>query len=438
MSTDIVPFQPPAPQGNTLSIAAEAWKLANKVAPTEFVPKQLRGKPDAVLACILAGHEAGISPMQSLAKIHVVDGRPAMAAELMRALVLRAGHEIWVDEQTTTKCVLKGQRAGSSRVSTVTWTMDDAQRARLTGKDNWKNYPRAMMLARATTELCRQLFPDVLAGISHSIEELGDGDVVDVGDITPAAVREQTADTASPGLAADKTAAAAAPVDEIDEPAPANRGEIPPLPGEDDDDDDDGIIDAEVIELHPNTDDDDDGDADDPVDDDPAIGEPDVEGTGPTYNGPQLIAMRFTERGIRNRDDKLAAVSALVGHDVESSKDLTAAEVEAVLEYLAGDDSPLTLDKVVSDCLTADRVEIAPETPTERATAVNSATTWDEERWRRFVKAQKCTIVQAMKVAQQTGAEQDPPVKFVAFADIVGSDLADAIAAGISEKGGKK
>jgi len=81
---------------DSIDLAPAAWQLANKVAGTDFVPKALRGKPDAVLACILTGSEVGISPMKSLSMIHIVDGRPAMAAELMRAIVLDAGHDIWI------------------------------------------------------------------------------------------------------------------------------------------------------------------------------------------------------------------------------------------------------------------------------------------------------------------------------------------------------
>jgi hypothetical protein len=176
--SDVVVYQ----QKTSLELAPEAWTLATRIAGTEFVPAALRGKPEAVLAAILTGHELGIPPMQSLAKIHVVDGRPAMAAELMRALILREGHEIWVEEATTTRCTIVGKRAGSTHESRVTWTLDDAKRAGLDGKKNWRTYPGDMLLARATSKLARLLFADVIAGVSYSVEELTDGDELADGD----------------------------------------------------------------------------------------------------------------------------------------------------------------------------------------------------------------------------------------------------------------
>ena len=133
---------------------------------TPFVPKALRGDPHSVLACILTGYELGLGPMQSLRMVNVIDGRPAASAELMRALVNRAGHRVDVDRgPRTTGSRSAGVRRDTGAQAKVTWTISDAQRAKLTGNPSWAKYPRSMLLARATSELCRMLFADVIGGL---------------------------------------------------------------------------------------------------------------------------------------------------------------------------------------------------------------------------------------------------------------------------------
>ena len=166
---------PPAPrlERDTFGILADAVRLAEVICDTELVPVSLRRRPDAVVAVVLAGHELGLGPMQSLQTIDLIQGRPSLSPEGMRALVLSRGHGLIIeagDEAATVHC--HRLEWPPDRWSSFTFTLEDAKRANLLGKDNWRQYPRAMLTARATAEACRAVWPDVIAGLSYTAEEL--------------------------------------------------------------------------------------------------------------------------------------------------------------------------------------------------------------------------------------------------------------------------
>lgn len=155
--------------------AQPAAEFADRIADTEFVPVAMRGRPAMVAACIMYGDEIGVGPMQALASIHVVDGRPFPSAELLRALVLREGHTLRIIEATGTSCTVLGIRAGrpDSEGVRVTWTIEMARAAGLAGKGAWRSYPRALLVARASTDVCRMVFPDVVKGLGHVPDDPG-------------------------------------------------------------------------------------------------------------------------------------------------------------------------------------------------------------------------------------------------------------------------
>lgn len=158
-------------------------ELAVQVAETEFVPKALRGKPEAVAAAILFGRELAMPPMQSLSQVHMIEGRPSVSAEHLRAMVLAAGHEIRFGEVSTSKCEIAGKRKGSDTWTWISWTLAMAPE-KLRRKDNWQNYPRAMLVARASADLCRMIFADVTHGI-RATEEVDD-ELDTAGTVAPA------------------------------------------------------------------------------------------------------------------------------------------------------------------------------------------------------------------------------------------------------------
>jgi hypothetical protein len=148
--------------------------LATTLHTTEFVPRAYRGKPEAVAAAILAGRELGIGPMQSLRDIHMIDGRPAFAANLLMAQLRRGGLTIIESQSTNEHARIVARRRDTGETAEVEWTMEEADRAGLTSKTNWRTFPADMLWARCVGRLARRLGSDLVAGMPYTAEEVAD------------------------------------------------------------------------------------------------------------------------------------------------------------------------------------------------------------------------------------------------------------------------
>jgi|GEM_PF-6591239 len=152
-----------------------AIKLAKYVSESGLAPRALN-TPQKVFTAMAFGAELGMTPMQSLSNIHVVEGKPGLSADMLIALVRQSGAAAYFREieSTTERCTFATARADDpDHEVRRTWTMEDARRAGLTGKANWKSYPRPMLRARAGAELARAVYPEVCAGV-YVPEELTD------------------------------------------------------------------------------------------------------------------------------------------------------------------------------------------------------------------------------------------------------------------------
>lgn len=174
MSTEIaVPSAPRNDLALFVEQASQLHSIAKALSNTSFVPVSMRGKPDEIAACMLYGSELGLAPMTALRTIDVIQGRPTLSANAMRGLAMKDGIRFRLDETTETRCVMSAARPGQTW-TTVAWTIDQAKRLGLTSKDNWRNQPGTMLIARATSQLCRIVAANVLIGATYSTEEIRD------------------------------------------------------------------------------------------------------------------------------------------------------------------------------------------------------------------------------------------------------------------------
>lgn len=298
---------------------AEAAKAAHEVAivlvRTPFVPEAYRDNPYAATAAMLAGDEVGLSPMASMNAFDVIQGRAAPKAMTLRAIVQSRGHEIWVEESTDSRCVMRGRRAGSSIVQESDWTIQRARTMNLTSKSQWKLQPQAMLVARATSECCRLVAADAILGIPYSAEEIADEVAAVIAQATseapagPARTAQRRASKRSAATPqAERHALAEAPAARAGgtEAAAPSSPLGPPLPGED------GY--------------------DEPAPDDAPP--PDPTNTQSSVEQNKMMHALFREADVTDRDERLKLTGLLLGRQLDTSKGLTVADASAIIDAL--------------------------------------------------------------------------------------------------------
>lgn len=337
MSGDLERYDPTPPVGPEYPLSRwadefmDTARVSAELAHTRFVPESLwvfrkRDGQDVfdpaattaqVTAAIVTGRELGMAPMASLRSIDVINGTPALRAVALRAILLAHGHDIWVEEATNNRATVSGRRAGSDRVQTITWTMDDAKTRNLDGKPNWRKQPRNMLIARATGDVARLVAADALLGIPYTVEELEDGVT---GSNSIGGAVDQTAP--APARRTRRPAAAALPA-----PKATVATDDPPL-------DETPTTPPPVVTDDPN---------------------PDPE-PAPGMTGPQqrrlhaLIRERFGDyRRTEIRETALTHLSETIGRPIDSTSDLTFDEASTVIRGLEPDPTDLEDDPPLDD-----------------------------------------------------------------------------------------
>lgn len=160
-----------AATGLALQTFDDAFRFAKMVAGSDFAPKDFKGKPESCLLAIQHGSEVGLSPMQSLQSIAVINGRPTIWGDAALALVQSSPVCEYVREYTegdgdNLTAVCEAKRRGYPQPTVSRFSMADAKRAGLAGKSGpWTQYPARMLTLRARGFALRNAFADALRGL---------------------------------------------------------------------------------------------------------------------------------------------------------------------------------------------------------------------------------------------------------------------------------
>lgn len=143
-----------------------------------------------------AGHRMGLDPMEAITGLDIIpsqDGRKKVrpsSALLHRRARQHPDFESMSIKATPKSATVVLRRRGAPEPFEVTWSIDEVP-DELLRKNNWQNYPRAMLKARAIREAVLDAFPE-LAGSAG--DEAPDED----GQAVPAAVRVAEARLGAP------------------------------------------------------------------------------------------------------------------------------------------------------------------------------------------------------------------------------------------------
>ena len=156
----------------------EAMKIATMLAGSKLVPTQYQGHPEDVLIACSWGESLGLKPLSALNAIAVVNGRPQLFGDALKALIMKHGtiEEQWDDQNGVWTMI--AHRKG---YPDVTWSYgyDDAIAAGHVSynpqnntfglgarkSDAWAKYTKRMCQLKCRNFVIRDAFPDVIQGI---------------------------------------------------------------------------------------------------------------------------------------------------------------------------------------------------------------------------------------------------------------------------------
>jgi hypothetical protein len=148
---------------------ADIEKMAVAIAKSKMFGMKTA---DEAFALMLIAQAEGMHPAIAARDYHIIQGRPTLKADAMLARFQTAGGKVSWDTYTDQEVTGTFSHPAGGSLK-LTWTFAQAKSIGLTSKDNWKNYPRAMLRARVISEGIRTVYPGCVVG-TYTAEELED------------------------------------------------------------------------------------------------------------------------------------------------------------------------------------------------------------------------------------------------------------------------
>ena len=179
---------------------SEQIQYANAVSRAGLLPQAYRNKPADIIVVMGLGQSMGLSPMESVYRINVIQGKPTASAELIAAQVRKAGHKLRLkkDEahQSVTCTIIRADDPEAP--FSVTRDRRWAEQMGLINKDNYKKQPMTMLTWRAITACAREACPEALYGVAYTPDEMHDMDSAPAEPVQAEVVAEPQAEPLQP------------------------------------------------------------------------------------------------------------------------------------------------------------------------------------------------------------------------------------------------
>lgn len=210
--------------GGLIQTMADAERAATAMAQSGFF-QDAKQAAQAIVK-ILAGQEMGFGPFAAMTGIYIIQGRPAIGANLMAAAVKRSGrYNYRVIEMTDDRCAITFYEDGQPIGESV-FTVEDAKKAQTKNLDK---FARNMLFARAMSNGVRWYCPDVFNAPTYTPEELG-ANVDGNGSVIDAPVREVKPEAPTVTQAPEALAEKPAPKVVAPKPEPPSPGDVDQYP----------------------------------------------------------------------------------------------------------------------------------------------------------------------------------------------------------------